>query len=313
MKKSLLLICGGILLLAGCKENNAPINFPKPAPVGIVNLDTSYMLTGSALSSLTTDPHQVLIEEFTGQSCSNCPTGHDDLTTLDLSHSGLVNYVCLFPSGGGSLTQPPPGAADDFENPISKAIGVYVSGGVIGTLPTAFIDRVPDASDGIDVSRQNWDADATARLAITDSLNMALSSHYSGDTAYIIVTITYTQPVYSPQNLTLDLVEDSIVDYQSDSRGGPLKDTINLHYLFTNVFRDMITTNPQGDAILDTVSVKQRGLVYRHEYFYKLPAIAGGHPPINPAHCRVVGFVSIPGTGGKYEILQSAQAKLMGQ
>ena len=311
MKKSLLLICGGILLLAGCKENNAPINFPKPAPVGIVNLDTSYMLTGPALSSLTTDPHQVLIEEFTGQGCVNCPVGHDDLAAFDLAHPGAVNYVCLFPTGGGGLTAPPTGAANDFESPISKAIGVYVSGGVIGSLPSALIDRVPDASDGIVVSRPNWDADATARLAITDSLNMALSSHYSGDTAYIIVTITYTQQVYSPQNLTLDLLEDSIVDYQSDGRAGAGRDTIDLHYLFTNVFRDMITTNPQGDAILDTVSVKQRGLVYRHEYFYTLPAIAG-HPPINPAHCRVVGFVSIPGSGSKYEILQSAQTKLMG-
>jgi hypothetical protein len=145
-------------------------------------------------------------------------------------------------------------------------------------------------------------------MANADSVNLKISSTYSGATATIIATVTYTQPVTGTQNLTLDLVEDSIYDYQSDNSGGAHFDT---GYLFTNVFRDMITLSPQGDAFLDSLNVKERGRVFRRIYTYTLPTITG-HPAINPAHCRVVGFVSIPGTGGKYEIMQSAQTKLMG-
>ena len=309
MRKVLLPVCAGILLLASCKEDDPAINYPKAPVAGTIVIDTTYVLSGTDLSSLTTDLHQVLVEEYTGQSCANCPKGHADLEAFDSANPGRLNYIGLYETGVGTLAEPVPGSANDFENVIAHNISVFVSGAVDGSLPSASIDRVPDVVDGIFTPIPDWDPDITARMANPDSVNLSISSTYSGNTATIIATVTYTQPVTGTQNLTLDLVEDSIYDYQYDNRSGhSLTDT---NYLFTNVFRDMITTSPQGDAILDSVTVKERGRVYKHSYTYTLPTITG-RPAINPAHCRVVGFVSIPGTGGNHEIMQSAQTKLMG-
>jgi len=306
MKKALLPICAGILLLAGCKEQDGIGLYGGTA---MHSTDTTYMLTGASLASLTTDPHQVLVEEFTGQSCANCPSGHDILEGQDTTHPGRLNYIGLYESGGGSFTEPPPGSANDFESIIAHNIGVYVSGGLVGSIPSALIDRVPDVSDGILVGKGNWITDITTRMANADSVNLSISSSYNGATATIIATVTYTQPVAGTQNLTLDLVEDSIYDYQSDDRTG--HSVIDINYLFTNVFRDMITLSPQGDAFLDSLNLKEKGRVFRRIYTYALPTITG-HPAIKPAHCRVVGFVSMNGAGGNFEIMQSAQTKLMG-
>ena len=310
MKKVFLPIFVGILLLSGCKEQDG---IGLSGGTAVRSTDTTYMLTGSSLASLTTDPHQVLVEEFTGQSCDNCTKGHADLENFDTTHPGSLNYIGLYETNGGSLTQPVPGSANDFENTIAHAIGVYVSGSGVGNFPTAYIDRMPDISDGILVGIGNWDADIITRMAVPDSMNLAISSTYSGNTATIIATVTYTQPVNEKQSLTLDLIEDSIIDFQSADKsvGHTSVKYVDSTYLFTNVFRDMITTAPQGDAILDSVTVKERGRVYKHTYSYTLPTITG-HPAINPAHCRVVGFVSVPGTAGNFEIMQSAQTKLMG-
>ncbi len=305
MKKVLLPVCAGILLLASCKENDPAIDFGRRAA------DSTYLLTGAELSGLTTDAHQALVEEFTGQSCANCPAGHADLEAYAAANPGRLNYIGLYEINGGSLTQPPPGAANDFEDSAAYDIGKYVSGASVGSFPTAFIDRVPDVSDGILVSRGNWDGDITTRNAISDSLNLSVSSTYAGSVATITVKVTYTKAVMSAQALSVMLVEDSIIDYQTDNRTG--HSLTDSSYLFTNVLRDKISADI-GSTILDTIAVKVPGRVFRRIYTYALPTVLkGSHPAaINPAHCRVVAFVSIPGSGGNFEIMQSAQTKLMG-
>ncbi len=297
-------MCAGILLLVGCKENDPAIDF------GHAAADSTYLLTGAALSGLTTDPHQVLVEEFTGQSCANCPAGHADLEAYAAAHPGTLNYIGLYELHGGSLTQPVPGSANDFEDTLAYNIGVHISGTLVGNFPTAFIDCVPDPSDGILVSRSEWDGDITARRAISDSVNLNVSSTYTGSVASIAVTITYTLPMSSKQLVSVMLVEDSIIDRQADnSTGRSLTDT---NYVFTNVLRDKISAQ-FGDPVLDTIPLKVPGRVLRKVYTYTLPTVlSGNHPtPINPAHCRVVAFVSLNGAGGDFEILQSAQAPLM--
>ena len=60
MKKVLLPVCAGILLLASCKENDPAIDFGRRAA------DSTYLLTGAELSGLTTDAHQALVGEIQG-------------------------------------------------------------------------------------------------------------------------------------------------------------------------------------------------------------------------------------------------------
>ncbi len=297
MKRSFLAICFGGLFFAGCKEVPPDINFGNSRAT-----DTTYVGPVPA----TTDPHNVLVEEFTGESCVNCPQGHAVLDSAEVHNPGRVNVIALFEADGSLDTQPPSGAAYDFRSNTAKAIANSAIYNGVNQLPSGGIDRVPVSGTTV-IGYSSWAGDITGRLSTPDSLNLGISSTYNAasNTATIIATITYTQAVSTAQNLSIVVVQDSIIDYQAF----PLGKTDST-YLFNDVFLGMVTTVPFGDPVLDTIPTKVAGRFLQTVYSYKLPAFAQG--AVNPANCRVIAFVNAPGTTGDYRIMQSAQTKLMG-
>src|SRR3954465_6930084 len=123
--KKVLLALSSIILFAQCKEHNIPLDFTHHVGTG----DTTYVLASSAIPA--PDAHNVLIEEFTGASCSNCPPAHDLLEVLEAG--GHVNVVSLYITNF-SQTNPPPDAAYDFRHIIASNIGTGVYG-AIGAMP----------------------------------------------------------------------------------------------------------------------------------------------------------------------------------
>jgi len=59
----------------------------------------------------------------------------------------------------------------------------------------------------------------------------------------------------------------------------------NEAYVFTNVFRDMITGSISGDPVLPAMTIKSPGRVVVRNYTYKVPE------NLEPAHCRIIAYV----------------------
>lgn len=300
MKKSFLAICSGVLFFAGCKEVPPVINFTNANYI-----DTTYLTVVPA----STDLHNVFAEEFTGQSCSNCPQGHAVLDSAEVHNPGRVNVVALYENDNSSVTSPLAKSAYDFRSNTALLIGNSAIYNSVPSLPNGGIDRVPySGSTGNLIGYPNWQGDITARLSIPDSLNMTVSSSYntSSGIATITVTVIYTQTVLSPQNMSVFVVHDSIIDWQEEPFG--LADST---YMFNDVFVGMVSAVPFGDPVLSSMTSKAPGRFLRRVYTYKVPtSFAKGL--VNPAHCRVVACINAPGTSGSYEVYQSAQGKLMG-
>jgi hypothetical protein len=298
MKNKFLVICCIALAFAGCKENDAPIDFGTAVTAGN---DSTYVLPVTSIPAA--DPHNVLIEDFTGQSCSNCPAAHDVLEGLIAT--GHVNVVSLYITNFIQTT-PPNGAIYDFRDSTATLIcsGIYL--GVTGSgIPAGGVDRVPVSSTLLLYSA-GWSGAVATQKAVIDSVNLAVASSYnsSDSVATIKVTITYLKPMSTPQNISIVVVEDTMYDKQEDGT------TVDNSYLFTDVYRGMVTSIPAGDAILSTMATKEAGRVYWRRYTYKLKG-QGSHPAIDPTHCRVIAFVNAPGGGtGDYHVLQSVQTKL---
>ena len=86
--------------LVSCKETPPPINYGGGAVV-----DTTYE---DAANIPAAEPHEVLVEEFTGQSCTNCPAAHESLEKIREDHNNRVNVIGLYYEGI-SQTKPPTG------------------------------------------------------------------------------------------------------------------------------------------------------------------------------------------------------------
>ncbi len=297
MKKAFLAICCVSLLWSACKENNTPIDFGGNSLIDTTLIDTSYIITTVPAA----DPHQVLIEEFTGQSCSNCPFAHSYLDGIATApgNEGLVNTIGLYIKNF-SQTTPPGGAVYDFRTDVATTISHDVYGSV-GALPTAGVDRTKVAGQVL-LNTGDWASTITNRLAATntDSLNLKVTSSYDSTThkATIIATVTYLYNVVNPNNLSIAIVEDGMTDKQE------FPDSVHSGYVFTNVFREMVTAS-NGD-VLGTTPVKVQGQVYMKGYSYTPKAVT---PAIVPANCRVIAFVSNETTGDRH-IIQSAHCKL---
>jgi hypothetical protein len=291
MKRSIFILGIGTLFLASCEEKPPVIHFTEAAVI----MDTTYVGTVP-----TTEPHHVLIEEFTGQACSNCPGAHDLLAEFAAANPGQVHTTGLY-NFGIQQTVPPGGSAYDLRDSIATDIGntIYLA---VGAIPSGGVDRVPVAGK-ILLNKGDWGATLNSRLLIDDSLNLGVTSVWDATKgeAIITATITYTKSVSGLHNLSIAITEDSMVDKQEFPLG-----VEEEHYVFTNVLRGMATAAPWGDPILPAMAVKEPGRVVIRSYKYKPKTLT---PAINPAHCKVVAYVNSTGSANK-EVMQSAETKL---
>lgn len=298
MKNKLLAICCIALAFAGCKENDTPVDFSGAVTAGN---DSTYLLPATSIPAA--DAHNVLIEDFTGQSCSNCPAAHAVLEGLIAT--GHVNVVSLYITNFLQTT-PPNGALYDFRDSTATLLCSNIYGGVTGSgIPSGGVDRVP-VSSSLLLFSGGWSGAVATQKTVVDSVNLAVTSSYnpSDSVATIIATITYLKPMSTVQNISIVVVEDTMYDKQEDDL------TTDNSYLFTDVYRGMVTSVPYGDAILNTMATKEAGRVYWRRYTYKLKP-QGSHPAIDPTHCRVIAFVNADdGSTGDYHVLQSVQCKL---
>ncbi|MFI5195942.1 MAG: Omp28-related outer membrane protein [Chitinophagales bacterium] len=292
MKKAFITLCGCVLVFAGCMEKGPPINF-----ANVVVADTTYLVSPVPAA----DPHNVLAEEFTGQSCPNCPAAHDLLTSLAATTNPMrLNVIGLYIY---HVTQanPPSGAAYDFRTQTATDISSSIySGGPASGIPCGGIDRVPVGGTLFPYS-SSWTDAYNQRLNMTDSVNLSVTSGYNAvdTTDTITATVTYTTQVSTQQNLSIAIVEDSIIDLQDMPAG------INNNYLFTNVFRGMVTSEPYGDPVSSKLVVKAPGTRNVRTYIYKV------NSAWKAKHCRIIAFVHYSNADPtKKDVFQSVQTKV---
>jgi len=279
-------------VFSGCKEIGPPINLSSSGGVSLG--DTVYTVTPVPAMQ----PHNMLIEDFTGQSCTNCPPAHGLLEGYQATYPGRINVTCLyiynFPQADPLNT-----SRYDFRDSAATTIGNIIYGG-INQEPVAGIDRDPldSALVGPTVlltSSGQWSSLIPAQLNVFDSVNLTVSSSYNSttDSAVITLTVTYTQTVTSAQNISVAIVEDSMVDIQDDFP------TVDTNYVFTDVLREYVTYVPSGDPILATMATKVPGTTLVRKYK------AGLKSSWVPAHCRIIAYVN--SAIAPYSVWQSAE------
>src|SRR5690606_1909761 len=86
-----------ILGFNACTEIGPEIAFGN----GAESYDTTYVLP----TVPTQEPRRVLIEEFTGASCTNCPAGHTTITNLESQYPDRIIAIA-YHKHGTSLDEP---------------------------------------------------------------------------------------------------------------------------------------------------------------------------------------------------------------
>ncbi len=289
-------VCGAAIFFescSGCKENVPPVKIDNANFVA--QGDTSYIVTTVPAVQL----HNVLVEEFTGQSCSNCPAAHDALKAEVVKSGGHVNVLGLY-YFGSLQSNPVKGYVHDLRDSMALQINQLIYGGDL-TLPGGGVDRVSVGGTRF-LGQSSWGGEIAKRLAVPSDMNIdiATRANVADSLDTIIVKVTYTKAVSDTHYLSVAILEDSIVDKQE--KGSTHVDD----YDFENVFRGLVTPVPNGVELKD--SAKVAGRVFQKVFVYRPKKII---PRIIQKNCRVVAFVhGAPPPIGDYRIHQSMQAPL---
>ncbi len=286
--KNLLLLLSASALLISCTEKGPAIDFG-----GLIEdfKDSTYL---GAVE--TKEPHVVLVEEFTGATCPNCPAARDQLANIGAANPDRVIVIGYHVFG---IPQSAPFAdisLHDFRTQKGTDILNTVYGNVVG-IPIAGIDRVP-VNSALALTRDKWQQAIDGRIATAAPVNIALSSDYDAISgkAFIQVKVSYTEDVSFKHSLSLVVLENDIVDAQE------FTSSTDTFYHFMHVFRDFITSTG-GLNVLDSLSDKKAGRVYQAAFNYPVNA------EWKPENCVIVGFIH-RNDGTSKEIIQAAEIHL---
>lgn len=232
---------------------------------------------GDARYSPTTPPppqRTVLIEEYTGTSCINCPNGHAVIEAIENYYNTPENLLV----GAGVLVVgihiPNWGAAVEDGGLIAPEASAIAPDGI--TPPQARINR----SSGF-LNRDQWTSTTAIYANVTPSLTYpdGVSATESHDNIIVKFSVSPSSNI-SDARLHVWLVEDSIKKRQRLPDG-----SVDREYIHNNVFRAAVTA-VSGQAVS---FVRNTDRTFEFNY------------PVNPAwnvdNMRAIVFIETATTG----------------
>ncbi|MCF0199500.1 MAG: Omp28 family outer membrane lipoprotein [Bacteroidaceae bacterium] len=201
----------------------------------------------------------VLLEEFTGQMCVNCPDAHKTVEALKEQYGDALISVSIH---AGSFAIEEGKLGDKFQTFKTPEGDQYAALHGVDTYPAGVIDRV----SGVQL-HTSW---ASAILSeLQRKTTTALKADAALDGQQITVTTNVVAQGLTDAKLQLWLVEDSIVSYQINGEPSPTA------YVHNHVYRASI--NGVGGEALTSANTYQHTIDLR-DYW-------------NPQYLSVVAFV----------------------
>ncbi|MCC8114869.1 MAG: Omp28 family outer membrane lipoprotein [Bacteroidales bacterium] len=166
----------------------------------------------------------VLLEEFTGQKCINCPTAHETIEALQVQYPDNFIAVSIHSDnqGTGSIMEPA-GLLNDDGAAYCSQFNVY-------TLPCGQVNRVSGLLD-----MDQWAAYIYNQTQIAATLDLSVSASLNDDLTEISINTDIDAYDNISGNLQLWVLEDGIVARQFLPDGSQ-----NRSYVHNNVFRGAV-------------------------------------------------------------------------
>ncbi|MCD4745002.1 MAG: Omp28-related outer membrane protein [Bacteroidales bacterium] len=182
----------------------------------------------------------VILEEFTGVKCGNCPAGHAVAASILQNNPGRAFAIAFHPYNS-SYTTPYPGNPD-FRRHHPDAFYSTPYCGSSRFMPSAFINRRKWGGERIQ-SRTKWVQYSNQLLAESSPVNVGLATAYDSLTSELTITVEiyYTDNMTDQNTLNVALTESNLIAQQS---GG------GTNYVHYHIFRETFTAQ-WGDSITE--------------------------------------------------------------
>ncbi|MCM1040981.1 MAG: Omp28 family outer membrane lipoprotein [Bacteroides sp.] len=182
----------------------------------------------------------VLLEDYTGVRCVNCPEAAEEIKTLQAAYGNKLVVVEMHPKGMVSSTLP----IDDDPDLRTEIAQTYATAFQINSLPTGLVNR------GGKLNWQSWSGAIKEVFDDTtsDYVNLAASVKVSGSSVQVNVNGNFKKDYLENGdiNVIVMLVENNIVTQQEGLNGQHFKEYVHNH-----VLRTVVSDDVWGDKIAD--------------------------------------------------------------
>ncbi len=240
------------------------------------NIDDTVFFTDSVI----VERKQVLLEDFTGHKCVNCPEAA--MMAHDIAKANDHKLIIYNIHAGWYATPDQQGHyTADFICPTGTDLynnfQVYAN-------PSALIDRVEYNGTWV-LGQNDWPTAIDLELAKENTVNLKLKNKYYPklNTVKISTDITFLSEMPGKYKLVVYIVENHIIAPQknNDPDIGPTPDW--LDYEHRNVLRDAVNTT-YGEYISASGDVVS-GKTYSMDYFYKID------DAWVTANCNIIAYI----------------------
>lgn len=235
----------------------------------------TFFTTGERNVSTEKQTKCVLIEEFTGIHCGNCPDAHLIIEEL-MKAQGDIIYPLAYHAGHYAIPAP---SQPDFRTAYGDSLDIYF---VPDGYPNGMINRyLFDGENTLMLSRGVWSEYSHLIADQEAPVNLWVGSQYDSSTGELTVYVEgyYTADVDAVTNmLNVVVTQNNILGPQSGTSAGNA-------YVHNHVVRATLT--PMWG---DTIDGCRNGDFFKRKYTYKVPEYING-VATNPADFEVVAFV----------------------
>ena len=248
------------------------------------------------LVSMDSKYRRVLLEEYTGMHCPNCPAGHKEANTI---HSYYPEDCFLLNIHAGNLAMPAGGEVN-----LRSAYGdaLATQAGVTG-IPSASISRhlFPGQASMAIVDRDSWLENVEELLGMETYVNIGAEASIDWQSRELEVRVQLYYTGDSPEaenHIHVALLQNNVEGTQDGSEANPDQVLANGNYLHQHVLRDLLT-GIEGDAVSTTVA----GSLVQRTYSMVLPETLN-QLDLDIMQLQVLAFV----TESEYEVMDVCEA-----
>lgn len=286
MRSRLLLVLSVLSIIYSCDKVEGPYRETGPTgPVGVTGP------TGSDSVRV----RKVLLEDYTGHLCGNCPEAATALKNIVHDFEGKVIPVAIHAGYFARLVSP--NYNYDFRSSSGTELDNFFGISNAGN-PNGMVNRSGYTSSGHIVAYTAWRDSVTAKLLRPADASISITLTYDPSSRQLNTTtnVEALKDFSEELKLSLILVEDSIITYQKDYTATP-EDIPN--YVFMHTYRAAINTT--WGEVLNPGSTMVKDQILSKSNTYTIPST------FDDRQCHVVAFIYKSGT---YEVLQAEMKKI---
>jgi thiol-disulfide isomerase/thioredoxin len=239
-----------LLIYSACDKIEGPkleapiINPVDSTEIGIVNTDTNFSTI-----------KKVLVEDYTGHTCGNCPEAAIVLDSL--LEMPFKNQIVPMAIHAGSFAEPqPPKYPNDFRTAVGTELDIKFRISAFGN-PNGMVDRIGYPNDNNVLNYNTWQTKIDERITLPAPLYLAIKNTYFPNSKKIKTEIksNIISTLSGDYRMSVFLIEDSIISDQKDYSLPPAINHVT-NYVHKHMFRtsfngtygDDIASNPSGTA-----------------------------------------------------------------